>query len=118
MIKVMKELKRHEIMRRIEQQDADQQREPSPSLRDEAATRSNSPSVRDEAATRKSRLAEKKVDLKKQSQFAPAQIGVMTLIKGGYGNISASGVEENKANQSQFQVSPVEKGGEKSQALY
>jgi len=60
MIKMMKELKRHEIMRRIEQQDADQQREPSPSLRDEAATRSNSPSVRDEAATRKSRLAESK----------------------------------------------------------
>jgi len=72
MIKIMKELKRHEIMRRIEQQDADQQHIPSlrlrsgqaPSLRVEDATQSNSPSVRDEVATR---LAENKVNLKKQS---------------------------------------------------
>jgi len=95
MIKIMKELKRHEIMRRIEQQDADQQCEPS--LRDEAATQT----------------AEKQVDLKKKSQFAPAEIGVMSFVKGDYDNKPARGVEENKPNQSQFLVHPSEKGGGK-----
>jgi len=52
MLKIMNELKKREIMRRIEYQDADEQYEPSPSVRDEAATR---------------RPAEKKGDLKKQT---------------------------------------------------
>ena len=63
MIKMMKELKRHEIMRRIEQQDAGEQQNlhaqtiPIP-INDN----------RDEVATTKT---EKKVDLKKQSQSQP-----------------------------------------------
>ena len=40
MTKMMHELKRQQIMRRIEYQDADEQYMPSPSLRDEAATKS------------------------------------------------------------------------------
>ena len=85
-IKLMKELKRCQIMRRIELEDVEQQFEPSPSLRDEAATRCP---------------AEKKVDLKKQTQFAPALMGVTSFLKGDYDNIPAGGTEENKANQSQ-----------------
>ena len=79
-------------MRRIEQQDADQQCEPS--LRDEAATQT----------------AEKQVDLKKKSQFAPAEIGVMSFVKGDYDNKPACGAEENKANQSQFEAPALPKG--------
>ena len=86
MLKIMKELKRQQIMRRIEQQDANQPQIPSPSQRDEATTP----------------LAEKQGDLKKQSQFAPAIIGVTPFLKGDYGNKPASGAEENKPNQSQF----------------
>jgi len=39
--------------------------------------------------------------LKKQSQFAPAQIDAKSYSKGNYGNKPACGVEKNKANQSQ-----------------
>jgi len=74
-------------MPRIEKQDADQEHEPFPSLRDEAATRCP---------------AEKHVDLKKQSQFAPAQSGVTSFVKEDYDNKPDCGDEENKANQSQI----------------
>jgi len=60
-----------------------------------------SPSLRDEAATRR-RPAEKKGDLKKQSQFAPAQVGAKSFLKGYYGSKPASGAPKNKPNQSQF----------------
>ena len=98
-LKIMKELKKQEIMRRIEHGDDEPQHEPS--LRDEAATRSNSPSQRDEAATWKSTPVEKKGDLKKQSQYVPALMGVTSYVKGDYVNKPAGGAEENKANQSQ-----------------
>ncbi len=100
-IKLMKELKRFQIMRRIEWEDTEKQKhEPSPSLRDEAATQSNPPSIRDEAATRCA-PAEKKGDLKKQSQFAPSLMGVTPFLKGDYGEMPAANAEENKAKQSQ-----------------
>jgi len=99
MLKIMKELKKQEIMRRIEHGDDEPQHEPS--LRDEAATRSNSPSQRDDAATWKSTPVEKKVDLKKQSQYVPALMGVTSYVKGDYVNKPAGGAEENNANQSQ-----------------
>ena len=60
-----------------------------------------SPSLRDEAATRR-RPAEKKGDLKKQSQFAPAQVGAKSFMKEDYDNIAAGEVKKNKAKQSQF----------------
>jgi len=85
MLKMMNELKRHEIMRRIEYQDADHEYEPSPSLRDEAATES----------------VEKKGDLKKQTQYAPAEMGATSFMKGDYENNPAGRAEENKAKQSQ-----------------
>jgi|GEM_PF-493139 len=57
MTKMMNELKRQQIMRRIEHEDDDgQEYEPSPSLRDEAATRK----------------VEQQVDLKKQNQSRPS----------------------------------------------
>jgi hypothetical protein len=49
----------------------------------------------DETATSK---AEEQVDLKKQSQFAPALMGVTPFVKGGYSNKPAGGDDENKAN--------------------
>jgi hypothetical protein len=88
-VKLMKELKRFQVIRRIERQDAEEQIEPSPSLRDEAATRCMS--------------AEENGDLKKQSQFAPAIMGLTPFLKRDYGEKPIGGGEENKANQSQFQ---------------
>ncbi|MGB2865217.1 MAG: hypothetical protein WBC05_17945, partial [Sedimentisphaerales bacterium] len=44
------------------------------------------------------RPAEKKCDLKKQSQFPPALMGATSYVKGGYDNMPACGIEENKAN--------------------
>jgi hypothetical protein len=93
----MKELKRFQIMRQIEQNDADQQHNPSPSLRNEAATRP----------------AEKNGDVKKQTQYASALMDVTSFVKGDYGNIPAGRVKENKANQSQFHVPAMPKGAGK-----
>jgi len=75
----------------------------------EAATRSmqNSPSLRDEAATTP---AEKKGDLKKQTQFVPDDISAKSFVKGDYGNKPACGAEENKAKQSQFEAPALPKG--------
>jgi hypothetical protein len=61
------------------------------------------PSLRDESASRCT-PAEKKCDLKKQSQFAVIQIGAKSYLKRGYDNNPAGEVEENKANRSQFHV--------------
>ncbi len=105
----MNELQRQQIMRRIEQQDVNEQHNPSPSLRDEAATQSNSLS-QSETVTRP---AEKQVDLKKQSQFTPAQVGAKSFDKVDYGNKPACGAEENKAKQSQFPASVLTKGAGK-----
>jgi len=44
-----------------------------------------------------------KPKLKKQTQFVPARIGVKSYMKGDYDNKPASGAEENKAKQTQFQ---------------
>ncbi|MGB2864109.1 MAG: hypothetical protein WBC05_12340, partial [Sedimentisphaerales bacterium] len=64
------------------------------------------------------RPAEKKVDLKKQSQYAPAEVGATSYLKGDYENISAGGAEENKANQSQFPApEPTEGAGKREKSL-
>jgi len=118
-LKITNELKRQQIMHQIEQQDADEQYEPdqaihipikdnrdvaaTPSVRDEAAT----PSVRDVAATPS---AEKKGDLKKQSQYAVVQLGAKSYLKREYENNPAGDVEENKAKQSQFPAPEPAKG--------
>jgi len=103
MIKMMNELKRREIMRRIEYQDSEQQYEPSPSLRDEAATR---------------RPADKKGDLKKQTQLSVVQLGAKSCLKREYENNPASEFEENKAKQSQFPApEPAERTGKIDKTL-
>jgi hypothetical protein len=76
-IKLMKELKRFQVMRRIELQDAEQKQpapEPSPP-------------------------AEKKDDLKKQSQFVPGENDAKPYMTGDYDKNDTGGAEENKANQ-------------------
>ncbi|MGB2866093.1 MAG: hypothetical protein WBC05_22355, partial [Sedimentisphaerales bacterium] len=83
--KTINKLKTQQVIRRIEIQEVERRREPSPSLRDEDATRP----------------AEKKGYLKKQSQSAPGRMGAKSYIQGDYGNMPAGGAEENKANQSQ-----------------
>ena len=93
--RIMNELKKQQIMRRIEQQDEDEQYEPSPSLRDEAAT----PKV------------EKKGDLKKQTQFAPAEMVATSFLKRDYDKTPVHGTGENKAKRSQS-VRPLDVGEE------
>jgi len=48
--------------------------------------------------------------LKKQSQFAPAQVGAKSFMKGDYDNIAAGGVKKNKAKQSQTKPISVSAG--------
>ncbi len=58
-----------------------------------------------------------KVNYAKQSQFAPAQMGVNSFVGERYENISRPGLRENKAKQSQFHAPAPTKGvgkGEKS----
>ena len=43
-------------------------------------------------------------DLKKQSQFAMDDIASSLYAEAVYGDIPAAGIEENKANRSQFQT--------------
>ena len=112
-IKMMKELKRFQVIRRIERQEVEKQREPSPSLRDslgghltaEAATQSNSPS-QSETATQP---AVKKGKLKKQTQYIEDLMSAKSLMQGDYNNKPAGRIEENKANQSQSPVSELTK---------
>ena len=96
-IKLMKELKRFQTIRRIEWQNAEQQ----------TSTESSPP-------------AKEKSDLKKQSQFGVVQFGARSYLKRDYGDIPAGGAEENKADQTRFQtdmrlIEPVE--GETAPAL-
>jgi hypothetical protein len=82
-VRLTKELRKQQLMRRIEQQF-----EPSPSLRDEAATREK----------------EKISDLKKQSQFMSGLMGVTPFMKRAYDDNMPAGEEENKAEQSQLET--------------
>ena len=89
MIRMMKELKRFQVIRRIEKEDVEKRLEKSTSAREEAAGRYASAKNLD--------------DLKKQSQLLPELIGATSYIKGDYNNNPAGGDKENKAKQSQFQ---------------
>ncbi len=74
--KTMKELKRFQVIRRIEIQEVEKQ---------QSATR---PAV-------------KKGELKKQTQYVQDLMDAKSLMQGDYGNNPAGRIEENKANQSQ-----------------
>jgi hypothetical protein len=109
-IKLMKELKRFQVMRRIELEGAEKKQTTRSkaipkAFGFEAATRSNPPSLRDEADT--TMLAEKKCDLEKQTQFMPDEIGAKPFLKGDYDNMPVNGGEENKANRTRPE--PVER---------
>ncbi len=84
MIKMMKELKRFQVIRRIEIQEVEKQ----------------------QSATRP---AEKKGELKKQTQYIQDLMDAKSLMQGDYDNNPAGGVEENKANQSQLHESVLTK---------
>ena len=46
-----------------------------------------------------------KEQLKKQSQFTPSQIGVISYVKGAYGNTPPCGAQKTKPIQSQLRIS-------------
>jgi hypothetical protein len=82
MIKTMRELERRQLIRQYQQQEAD-----------EELTRQESV-----------QSAEKKGDLKKQSQFMPGMTCAKSYLKEAYDNNSPAGDEQNKAKQSQSQT--------------
>jgi hypothetical protein len=100
--RAMKELKRFQTIRRIEWQS-------SGLLTENATQRRNKSFYKDpfmaEAPTRFS-SAEDHGDLKKQSQFAMADIAASLYSEEGYDDISAGSVGENKAKRSQSRLAP------------
>jgi len=102
--KTTRELERRQLIRQYQQQEAEQEFEPS--MREKAATRNttaeqNSDLKKQSQSTRSgfSVQSSARTNLKKQSQFVPAMIGITPFVKGFYGNGSAAGDDENKANQ-------------------
>jgi hypothetical protein len=105
--RAMKELKRFQTIRRIEWQ--------------EAVKRKNKSIYKDpflaEAATRFSPV-EKHGDLKKQSQFAAAELSSSLYQEEGYSDILAGEIGVNKANRSQFNDSgPAAGMGEREKSV-
>jgi len=79
MTRMLREFKKQQIMRRIEQQDISY----------------------DQAVGGVEAFTEKKVNVKKQTQIPPGSMGATPFVEGDYGNMPALEIEENKANQSQ-----------------
>jgi hypothetical protein len=79
MFKTMRELERLQMLRKLEEEAAEEQSVPEPC-----------PPV------------EKKVNLKKQSQFAPALMGAKSFVGDSYENKTRPELRENKAKQSQM----------------
>ena len=99
-LRMLREFKKQQIMRRIEQQDISY----------------------DQAVVGVEAFTGKKVDLKKQTQFVPGSMGATPYMKGDYDNMPACGIEENKANSkpnkaelSQFQTPAADKPGESAE---
>jgi hypothetical protein len=82
MLRMLKEFKKQQIMRRIEQNDI----------------------TYNQAVGGTEALTGKKVNLKKQSQSAPAAKSANPFAARDYDDLSMFGAGENKANQSQFQT--------------
>jgi hypothetical protein len=89
MTRILREFKKQQIMRRIEQNDI----------------------TYNQAVGGTEALTGKKVNLKKQSQSAPVAKDVSPFMSSCYDDFSAAGIGENKANQSQFQTHSVLKAG-------
>jgi hypothetical protein len=109
--KTMHELERQQLVRQFQQQDASE--EQSSQAIPKACGTSPSLSTGFEAATRPE---EKQVDLKKQSQSMSGEMGVTPYGKGAYDNNSPVGDGQNKANQSQLQVSEPLEGAIKTKS--
>jgi hypothetical protein len=89
MLRTLKELESRQVMREIKERE----------ICGEQPAQAIPKACGFEAATR---TTEKKVGLKKQSQFAPAQTGAKTCVLREYENARRSGQRENRAKQSQF----------------
>ncbi|MHC4752401.1 MAG: hypothetical protein ACYTFW_21320 [Planctomycetota bacterium] len=104
MFKTMRELERLQMLRKLEEEAAEEQSAPaipSTALRTGPSTalRTGPKACGFEAATQ---TAEKEVNLKKQSQFVSAQVGVKSFVGEDYENKSRPGLRENKPKQSQM----------------
>jgi hypothetical protein len=97
--RAMKELKRFQVVRRIERQDAEQQIAPDQTIPKRGTG---------------FQPVEKHSDLKKQSQFAVAELAANLYAEEGYGDNPAGEPEENKANRSQSDApAPSEAAGKR-----
>jgi hypothetical protein len=121
MTRILREFKKQQIIHQLEQQDIDQQqyaRESSMSVGQNSSLKKQSQSPafgrKSEARSSKSEATTfNKANLKKQSQFMPDMMGATPFMANGYGDFSAAGRAENKANlypdQSPFDaLSPAE----------
>ena len=106
--KTMRELERLQLIRQLQQQEAEQEIEPEQTIPSTALRACLEPvertgpipinNDRDEAATRPN--AEKSRDLKKQSQFVPDLNGAKSYLKVNYDKNPLRGAQQNKANLS------------------
>jgi hypothetical protein len=87
MLRTLKELESRQVMRELKERQAEPAQAIPKACGSEAATRTT----------------EGKVNLKKQSQFAPAQMRAKSFLKGDYENKPRRGLRRKKAKQSQFQ---------------
>jgi hypothetical protein len=112
--RAMKELKRFQTIRRVEWQEAVKQKNKTfykdPFLA-EAATRfssgDNNSDLKKQSQHDRSAFGVPRSELdelKKQSQFAAAELAASLYTKDGYGDISADEAGENKAKRTQFQA--------------
>jgi hypothetical protein len=85
MYKTINKLKTQQMIRVIQQADANKPKTIPEAFGFEAATQNPA--------------AEKKGDLKKQSQYTQPLMGITSYMRGDYGNVPARRVEENKANK-------------------
>jgi len=116
-IKLMKELKRFQIMRQIELQDSFEDQFES-SMRDKATkqgqgAKQNSDLKKQSQYTRSAFgvQSSSRTNLKKQSQFVPGQNGATSYEKGDYDKIPLCVAKENKPKQSQFRAHQALKTG-------
>jgi hypothetical protein len=101
-VKLMKELKRFQKIRRIELENTEQKQSARAQTIPKCGTGFQPVDNMARMAMPQNPPAEKKVDLKKQSQFVPGLIGAKSFLKGDYDNNPAHGAIENKPKRSQF----------------
>ncbi|MHC4424882.1 MAG: hypothetical protein ACYSYV_02160 [Planctomycetota bacterium] len=97
MLRTLNELESRQVMREVDRANASEER----------SVHAIPKASGFEAATRPT---EKKGDLKKQSQFVPAQTGAKTCVLRDYENTPHPGPRASKAKQSQFQTPVLPKG--------